>query len=138
MSDPKFDIKKIINIGAAVATVLATQAASPQTDLTPKDATKIESPITKAVEKAVVEQVQPVIDHLTNNESSIWAKRTTYAWLVSLILTLATPWAARLGYNMDWIDESLKNDIVTTATTIGGLWAAYAAWRAGSAIKPLF
>lgn len=98
--------------------------------------------IVDAAVPAVVDQIAPgvqdqidaVVKHATNTEDHWYQKRSFWSAIISGVLVVATPIALRYGLE---IGEEEKEFAIGTLTTIGGLWASYLAYRAGTAKKPL-
>lgn len=76
---------------------------------------------------------QPEIQHASNTEPW-YTKRSRWASIIGLAFTVLTPLGTKFGLNLDPATQEL---VVTSCTTIGGLIAAYLAYRAGVATKPL-
>jgi anti-sigma-K factor RskA len=132
----KIDIGKVIDIGAVVAKELTKQAAKPDTAMQPADVPKVAPPVADKIEAAVKKEVQPVIDHLTNNETHWWQKRSFWSAIVSIVGVVAAPLAARYGLD-GYLTPANLDATVDALTKVAGMLAAYLAFRAGTALKPL-
>lgn len=135
----KLDLRSVTNIGGAVATVLTGLANDPSISLQPKDAPKVAVAVENAVkgQVAVIEkEVNARIDHLTNNETHWYQKRSRWA----AIIATAAP-IVGIGLKMIGVDFELGANEQVALTdalmAVGGIWAAYVAYRAGTATKPL-
>ncbi len=117
-----------------VGAVLTKVAKSPNLSLQKKDVQAVTEMVTKAVENKVMPEVDAQIAHQTNSEAHWYQKRSFWSAIVSGGMVVAGPLLARYGLPIDplWTDF-----VVTTLTTVGGLWAGYLAVRAGTATKPL-
>jgi hypothetical protein len=93
-----------------------------------------ELPQTAAMEvaEAVAAQVRqlPEVRHVTNTEVHWYQQRSKWA----AILAIATPIAALIGWNIQPEQQEL---IIGGIVTVGNMVAAYLAYRAGTASKPL-
>jgi hypothetical protein len=133
----KIDVGKILSTATAVTAALNEAANDPKLSLDKKDVPKVTVAVENAMKddvKALQKEVDARIDHLTNNEGAWYQKRSFWSAIVSTGMVVLGPLLARYGLPIDpaW------SDFVTTAlTTVGGLWAAYLAVRAGTASKPL-
>lgn len=117
-----------------VGAVLTKVAKSPNLSLQKKDVQAVTEMVTKAVENKVMPEVDAQIAHQTNSEAHWYQKRSFWSAIVSGAMVVGGPLLARYGLPIDplWTDF-----VVTTLTTVGGLWAGYLAVRAGTATKPL-
>lgn len=83
------------------------------------------------VQEAVQDAMrEPELQHLTNNETSWYQKRSNW----SAIIGGLAPILAIAGFNL----SPETGEYIAAALGVGGgLWAAYLARRAGTATKPL-
>lgn len=131
-----------IDIGAlaiAVQAGLATAAANPANSLQHKDVPAITSTVTPAVEKAANEavgkEVGNIVKTITNAEDHWYQKRTVWSTIIGTAATVAAPLLVKYGLDLS---PETRESLITVCTTVGGLWAAYLAWRAGRpGVKPL-
>jgi hypothetical protein len=88
------------------------------------------------VAREIVKEVQriPEVQHVTSSEPHWYQQRSKWSAIVSGILVVAAPLVARFGLA---VSPELQEVIVTACTTVGGLVAAYLAYRAGTASRPL-
>ena len=113
-------------IGGAITNALNRANANPQTPTTI-------SPVEKSeiVQEATREAMQqPELQHLTNNETAWYQKRSNWSAIISAV----TPVLAIAGFNLS---PEMGEYIAAGLGVAGGLWAAYLARRAGTATKPL-
>lgn len=108
----------------AVPVVLAVKAAAkdPKTVLDRADAAP--------VARAVINELTPVVEHLTNQEPW-YQSRVTWGAIISI----ATPVLGALGISVGWLDPDLAVAISTAAVSlVGGVLTLYGRWKAR---KPL-
>jgi hypothetical protein len=88
------------------------------------------------VAREIVEEVHriPEVQHVTSSEPHWYQQRSKWSAIVSGVLVVAAPLVARFGLA---VSPELQEVIVTACTTVGGLVAAYLAYRAGTASRPL-
>lgn len=132
----KIDLNKVIDVGQVVVTALAKEADKKSNTLTQTDVNKIAPQVTQKVEEVIKKEVQPIIDNATNNEAHWWQKRSFWSSIVSIVGVVAVPIAARYGLEGYLTQENL-DVAVDTLTKLSGVLAAYLAYRAGTALKPL-
>jgi hypothetical protein len=77
-----------------------------------------------------------VLDHLTNSETHWWQKRSFLSSLVSIVGVVAMPLAAKYGLD-GYLSQENLDIAVEVLTKIAGVVAAYLAYRAGTATRPL-
>lgn len=116
---------------AAVAAV--QKVANRETNDMSAKAVSEASPALETAIKTAVANV-PEIKTITNTEDHWYQKRSRWSAIISIGMTVAGPLLTKFGLP---IDPSTQEWIATTLTTVGGLWASYLAYRAGTASKPL-
>lgn len=100
----------------------------------------VHSEAPKAAANAVTTEVMkeiaqiPEVQHITNTETHWYQQRSKWSTIVSIVLVVATPMLAKYGFE---VTPERQEFIETVCVTGGGLWAAYLAYRAGTAKKPL-
>jgi hypothetical protein len=132
----KIDVKQIVDVGKVIVDVLDKEAAKTSTDITSDDVSKVAPKLEAEVKKEIAKEVQPVIDHLTNNEAHWWQKRSFWSAIISVLGVILMPLAAKYGLEGYLEPENLET-VVDTLTKLAGALAAYMAYRAGTAMKPL-
>lgn len=110
----------------AITTALGKAAQTPGTPLQPADVPVVVPEVVKEIQKL------PEVQHATNTEAHWWQQRSKWAALFAL----ATPAVAAVtGYT---IPTELQEVAITGVLGVGNAIAAYLAYRAGTATKPLF
>lgn len=134
---PQINVLDFIKLGNAVKGILDKNAAKDTVQMQPTDVAKVAPSVTKVAEQTAADQLQPIIDHLTNNEAHWWQKRSFLSALVSLIGVVLLPIAANYGLEGYLSPENL-NLAVGALEKLAAVSASYLAYRAGTAITPLF
>jgi len=109
-------------ITAPVVLAVREAARDPRNTLTLQEAAPVAS--------AVLDQITPVVAHMTNNEPW-YQSRVTWG----VIISVAAPILSALGVSADLLDPDLAVSISSAAVTVvGGALTLYGRWRAR---KPL-
>lgn len=108
-----------------VGKVLANNAANPQTSLEPVEVPAI---LNQIVTEA---KISPEVQHVTNSEPAWYQQRSKWAAIIGAL----TPIAALAGFN---VSPDMANTVAGGISMVGSAIAAYLAYRAGTAKKPLF
>lgn len=134
----KVDIGSLIGgvVSAAVNRSLDKGADNINTAMKPSDVPKVAPGVEAAVKNAVSKEVQPIIDHLTNNEAHWYQKRSFWSAIVSIGGVVLLPIAAKFGLE-GYLAPENHEMAVDALTKLSGALAAYLAYRAGTATKPL-
>lgn len=101
-------------------------AARADTTLAKEDVPKVAKPIN--------DEMDSVIENITNTELKWYQKRSRWAVVVAIVTPVLALSLARMGLEFG---ESEKDFVVSILVAIGNAIAAYFAYRAGVAIKPL-
>lgn len=125
------DVKKIINVGAAVATALSTAANDPKNGLSRQDIPSVQTHVETELNHQI-EKVDAVVRNVTNQEPW-WKSRVIWG----LVVTAGMQIARALGQETGSIDEQSVVDWIMQAVSLVG--AAYAFYGRVSAknLKPL-
>lgn len=83
------DVNKVIDVGQIVVNALQKEADKPSNQMTNQDVNNVAPVVQAKVEDQLTKQVQPVIDHLTNNEPWYQSRQTWVAILGLLSSVLA-------------------------------------------------
>lgn len=132
----KIDINKVIDVGQTVFETLQKEATKSSNNMTQTDVNKVAPQVEAKIKEDLKKEVQPILDNLTNNEANWYQKRSFWSAIVSLGAVVITPIAANYGLD-GYLDEKTLDMIVEGLTRVGGIVAAYLAYRAGTALKPL-
>jgi hypothetical protein len=108
----KIEVGKLIDLSNAVTKGLDQAAASPAITLQPQDVKPTENVVTQKAEAAVVKQLQPTIDHLTNQEP-FYQSRQWWAMVATIVVALMN----LAGFA---VPDEFKEQFITLATTISG------------------
>jgi hypothetical protein len=119
---------KIANV--AIAGVMAA-ASHPNTAIQPNQVVQSQSVIAAKVKDAIASD--PELQNLTGTEAW-YQKRSRWAAIVATGVAILAPIAAHYGWTFGTGEQELATAVLTAG---GGLWAAYLAYRAGTASKPL-
>lgn len=94
------------------------------------------APTTTLVKEKVAQEIakSPELQHVTNQEPW-YKKRSRWASIIGPIFATIVPVAAVYGLDIPIGTEEL---VVGGLSWAGSVWAAYLAYRAGTATKPLF
>lgn len=141
---------KILGVAIRVLTGLAKAKGKAMTDTTKtqvrelvvqalteaasKDSVSLEHKDVPLVASTVVKEVGAVIDNLANTEAHWYQKRSRWA----AIIAMATPIIALIASTTGIQFGPLENEMLVQGLLgLGNMWAAYVAYRAGVALKPL-
>jgi hypothetical protein len=123
----KIVLPDIIDMEYVVTNALQDEASKSSNNLTMTDAKKIAPAVTTKVEEQVRAEMQPVIDHLTNNEPW-YQSRVTWGALIAAAAGIA----GLAGYTIDaedqrfWVDNAIE--MVQLGTAIAALLGGVVAW----------
>lgn len=127
------DVKNLVDIKGTIQKSLDTQATKDSNQMSASDAAKVAPPVANDVEKEVVRQVQPIIDHLTNQEPW-YQSRVTWGAILAGVAGLAN--LAGYSFSIEdqqyWVDTTMQAVTLITgiASLLGGAYAWYGRWRA--------
>ncbi|HTV71182.1 MAG TPA: hypothetical protein VMF90_21850 [Rhizobiaceae bacterium] len=119
----KIDIGKVVGgvVENVVTQALTKEAEKPSNDLKAKDIAKVAPPVAEKIEQAVKKQVQPVIDHLTNQEP--WYRSRV---IVGLAVSLILKAAAAAGVATDQLDpDSTTTAVIALISALADVYALY-------------
>lgn len=92
----------------------------------------------KAVTAEVMHEISqiPEVQHVTNTETHWYQQRSKWSAIIGTVVAISAPLISHFGLD-GWITPENQETATMVLTTVGGLWAAYLAYRAGTAKKPL-
>lgn len=116
---------------AELAKAIARAAASPATPIQPAEAPVVTVEVVKELQKS------PEFQHATNTETYWWQQRSKWAAIVGIATAVLTPALKLAGVNLI-LSPDTADAIAAVLAAVGSAWAAYLAYRAGTAKRPLF
>ena len=91
-----------------------------------------------ATASAVTDKVAPILISATNSEAKWYQKRSVWSAIVSVGVTILSPYAVKYGIPTEWISDANREMVIDVLVQGGAALSAYLTWRAGRpGIKPL-
>lgn len=106
-------------------------AERPDNNMSPRAVEEASPQIQTAVERAI--NATPEMQHVLNTEPW-YTKRSRWSAIISIAFVVLGPFISRAGLPVDTATANFISDLMTA---LGGAWAAYLAYRAGTAKVPL-
>lgn len=120
------DVKKVLDIGGVVVDALQKEADKSSNKMTDADVNKIAPAVEAKVEEKVKKEIQPIVDHL-NNQEPWYQSRVAISAIVGILTAILGVW----GYNLDAEAQSQLviaiMAVSSAVTAILNVWARYIA-----------
>lgn len=116
---------------AELAKAVARAAVNPATPIQPAEAPVVTAEVVKELQQS------PEFQHVTNTETHWWQQRSKWAAIIGVATAVLTPALKLAGVNFI-LSPDLADAFASVLAAVGSAWAAYLAYRAGTAKRPLF